>query len=406
MLVILVTPSLSPDCLAVLRGLVAIAGARVGLVCHAAADGIPSPLREQLVGHYKVDSVGDEGAVLQALLAFQASFGRIHRLLGFAEVLQVQLARLRDRLGIEGLTEAVALNFRDKHRMKEALARAGLPVARQQLVQAPSAAWAFAEAVGWPVVLKPLAGVGSQGTMRADGPRQLEDALTKLRPSPERPVLAEAFLRGPERTFETVLVDGQPVWCSQTLYLDRPLDILETPWKQWTVLFPREVMDDEARRFLATDVAALRALGLRTGMAHLEWFLTPDGPVIGEVGARPPGARFMTMLGYSYDADLWARWAELEVLGVWRPLPERQHAVGCAFFRGQGHGSRIVAVEGLDRAQRAVGSLVMDVQLPQIGAAARPSYEGDGWAVVRHPDTEVVRDALRTLISSVRVRLG
>ena len=41
-----------------------------------------------------------------------------------------------------------------------------------------------------------------------------------------------------------------------------------------------------------------------------------------------------------------------------------------------------------------------------IAHGARPTYEGDGFAVVRHPDTRVVFEALRTLIQTVRVRLG
>ena len=37
---------------------------------------------------------------------------------------------------------------------------------------------------------------------------------------------------------------------------------------------------------------ALAALGMGTGLSHMEWFLRKDGsPVVSEVGARPPGAK-------------------------------------------------------------------------------------------------------------------
>ena len=399
------TPSVSPDCLAVLQGLVSLPNVAAGLVCHGDAAELPEALRGRLAGHYRVDNVADVEQISRAVTAFQAQLGKVERLLGFAEVLQVQLAQVRERFGIPGLTPELARRFRDKNRMKELLRAASLPVARQALVRSSDEARRFAAEVGWPIVLKPLAGVGSQGTTRVGSAAELEARLAS-HPAGQ-PLQAEAFITGVERTFETVLVGGEPVWASQTLYLDRPLDILENPWKQWTVLFPREVMDETARAFLPTNVAALRALGLHTGIAHMEWFLPPGGgTVISEVGARPPGARFMTMLGYAYEADLWGRWAELETRGTWRPLPERRHAVGCAFFRAQGRGERIVAIEGLDRAQREVGALVMDRKLPVIGARPRGSYEGDGYAVVRHPDTEVVRRALGVLVSTVRVQLG
>ena len=32
--------------------------------------------------------------------------------------------------------------------------------------------------------------------------------------------------------------------------------------------------------------------------------------------------------------------------------------------------------------------------------------EGDGWAVVRHPETRVVIEALRALVSEIRIELG
>jgi hypothetical protein len=403
MLCILVTPSVSPDCVAVLEAMVSIPGVRTGLICHKPQTDVPEPLRARLAGHYKVDFVGDVTQLATALSAFQRGFGKIDRLLGFAEVLQVQLAQLRDRFRIPGVGEEVALRFRDKHRMKEVLRQHGLPVARQALIRSVADARAFVAEVGWPVVLKPLAGVGSQGTARVASVAELDAAMQSLRPSTERPLQAEAFVTGDERTFETVIVDGEPVWASQTHYLNRPLEILENPWMQWTVLFPREPLDEVAQRFLPTNVAALRALGLRTGIAHMEWFVHGDGVTISEVGARPPGARFMTMLGYSYDEDLWSRWVELEILGRWRPLPPRKYAVGCAFFRAQGPGERITSMEGLDVAQRLAGAHVMDRKLPVLGAPRSSSYEGDGWAVVRHPDTAVVKDTLRALISSVRV---
>jgi len=34
------------------------------------------------------------------------------------------------------------------------------------------------------------------------------------------------------------------------------------------------------------------------------------------------------------------------------------------------------------------------------------SYEGDGYVIVRHPDTAVVTDALRRLVTGVRVEIG
>jgi hypothetical protein len=44
--------------------------------------------------------------------------------------------------------------------------------------------------------------------------------------------------------------------------------------------------------------------------------------------------------------------------------------------------------------------------MPFLGAGPRPSYEGDGWMIVRHPETAAVERALSEIISTVRVELA
>jgi hypothetical protein len=53
-----------------------------------------------------------------------------------------------------------------------------------------------------------------------------------------------------------------------------------------------------------------------------------------------------------------------------------------------------------------VSSLVVESRLPEPGQVSSGSYEGDGYVIVRHPDTAVVTDAMWRLITGVRVELG
>ncbi len=59
----------------------------------------------------------------------------------------------------------------------------------------------------------------------------------------------------------------------------------------------------------------------------------------------------------------------------------------------------------LEALQRELGDLVVEAKLPQPGQVASSSYEGEGYVTVRDPDTEVVRDALRRIITGIRVEL-
>ena len=64
------------------------------------------------------------------------------------------------------------------------------------------------------------------------------------------------------------------------------------------------------------------------------------------------------------------------------------------------------AVHGLEQLQREVGHLVTDAKLPTPGQAPSPSYEGEGYIIVQHPETKVVRDALARIVGTVRVERG
>jgi hypothetical protein len=127
---------------------------------------------------------------------------------------------------------------------------------------------------------------------------------------------------------------------------------------------------------------------------------------VSEIAARPPGAQITTLVSRATDTDFVRSWAEVMVFGRFT-TPERKYAAGIAFLRAQGpQGGRIRAVHGLDRIRRDVKELVVDHQLPSLGAEARPTYEGDGWILVRHPETRVVEEALSDVISNVRVELA
>jgi biotin carboxylase len=315
----------------------------------------------------------------------------------------VQLAEVRAHFGVPGTSPQVAELFRDKSRMKAALAKAGLPVARNAILRTLSDAKAFAERVGFPMVLKPVQGMGAKSTFRIRNVGQLLTTLRSLGVGHGREVLAEEFLRGREFSFETITVGGEVKLHSISHYLPTCLEAVENPWIQWCCLLPRDVSGreyDQARRI---GWGAIEALGLKDGVTHMEWFQRPDGSLaIGEIAQRPPGANISLMTGLAHDFDLYRAWARAVVDGEFEAKTERKYAVGSAFLRGMGHG-RVAHVTGVRETHEAVGALIAEAKLPTLGAMRSDSYEGDGYIVVRHPDTEVVRKALSFIIDTIRV---
>ncbi len=386
------------------RSAASLPDVRLGLVTSEPLEQVPPDLRDRLSGHWRVDDALDPGQVAAAVRGLADQMGRVDRLVGALEQLQVPLAQVREWLGIEGMDVATAMNVRDKPRMKEVLRSAGIPCARHRLVHVPDEAWAFAEEVGFPLVAKPPAGAGSQATYRLDDADSLNGWLAAVPPRPDAPALLEEFLVGEEHTFDSVSLGGRTVWSSIADYRPPPLEVLRNPWIQWTVLLPRDVAGPDYAGIHAVGPAALRALGVTDALTHMEWFRRPDGSVaVSEVAARPPGAQLTSMHGYAHDFDLYAAWARLVVLGEFDP-PERTHAAGTAYLRGAGRG-RVGSVTGVQEVDRDVGRLVVESRLPQPGQPASSDYTGEGYVMVRDPDTEVVRTALDRIVSGIRVEL-
>jgi hypothetical protein len=251
--------------------------------------------------------------------------------------------------------------------------------------------------------VKPPAGAASQSTFRADDEAALRRALGPASMAGGGSVLLEEFVTGEEHSFDAFVRGGKVLWYSVSDYHPTPLEVVENPWIQWCVVLRREY---EEAAVAELGQRTLSVLGLDTGMCHGEWFRRKDGSlVLSEIAARPGGAQISRLISRAHDVDCVGAWARLMLTGEFEPFPPRKYATGCAFLRGQGEG-RVRGVHGYERVRAEFGDLITDERLPQVNQEKALSYEGEGFVCVRHPDTQVVRDALRHLISNVRVELG
>ncbi len=371
----------------------------LGLV-HTPPGGDDAKMYDDVV---RITNPMDTKELIEGVAELKRRHGQPYRIIGILEAMMVQLAEVRAAFGVEGTQPRVADLFREKARMKEALSAAGLPVARNRLCRSLQEARAFAQEVGLPIVIKPPAGMGAKSTFRIRSQAQLLKTCASMGLGPNRPLLCEEFLRGREFSFETITVNGDVRMHSISHYLPSCLEAVENPWIQWCCMLPRDISGSEYDGIRKVGFAAVKALGLRDGMTHMEWFQRPDGSLaIGEIAQRPPGANISIMNAYAYDFDLYRAWARAVVDNAFDGPYERKYAVGTAFLRGMGRG-RVASVNGIHEVHEAVGKYICEAKLPTLGAPKSDSYEGEGYIVVRDPNTDVVKKLLKKIIETVRV---
>jgi biotin carboxylase len=284
---------------------------RLGVDVHAVelperADGLAQHLTGLQPARGDLDELWAEGAWAAAVA------GPPDGVLAFSEPQVLAAALLQDHLGLPGPSLHAAVLSRNKALQRGRFAAAGISQPEYLLTDSLAAAEEWA-APRLPVVLKPLSSAGSAGV-------ELVADLSGYRAAAARRSsygrqLVETAIDGPEYSWEALMVDGL-VWFSNVTAKETtgPPNFVEIGHLPAAVL-----PEDEADRVNRFARAVIAALGMRTGVVHLEFRLSGTGPTLMEVAVRTPGDYLMDILGLTYGVD----WYELAVrLALSMPLPE------------------------------------------------------------------------------------
>ncbi len=386
--VVMISPGFPAEMAYFTRGLAAVGATVIGLGDQPVS-ALPPAAREGLA-HYEQVDLSDQGKVLGALHGL-AGYARFDRVECLWEPYMILAARIRESFGLPGMTVDRTVPFRDKERMKQTLDAAGIRTPWHTTASSMAEVWAAAERVGYPLIVKPIAGAGSADTFRVNSAAELNDVLPLLRHVPV--VSVEEFVDGEEFTYDTICADGQVLFEHIMWYRPRPLQMAQNEWVSPVSISLRDVSVEHLKggRRMGADV--LRALDFQTGFTHMEWYRKADGEVVfGEIGARPPGARVVDLMNFATDGDCYVGWAEAVVRGgLSRPL-ERRYNAGAIFKRAKGVG-RITHIDGLGPLLEQYGEHVAMLDLLPVGAPRRDwrsTVTGDGMIVVRHPELQQV----------------
>ena len=273
---------------------------------------LPEAARNALA-HYEHVSLSDEGAVLAALHGL-AQHVRIDQVECLWEPYMLLAARIRETFGLPGMTVEQTVPFRDKEEMKRRLDAAGIRTPWHVRATSVAQIWEAAEQIGYPLIVKPIAGAGSADTYRVDSAAELAEVLPMLRHVPE--VSVEEFVDAEEFTHDTVCANGRILFEHVLWYRPRPLQMRMHEWISPVAISFRDLNVPHLQGGREMGQQVLAALGFETGFTHMEWYRKEDGEVVfGEIGARPPGVRVVDMMNFNTDGDLYVGWAEAVVHG-------------------------------------------------------------------------------------------
>ena len=210
--------------------------------------------------------------------------------------------RLRDDLGIEGLSAHDVTRLRSKLAMGEAFSKAGVPFPPGIRCSSSETVIAFAATHGFPLVFKPDSGSGSTSTFRVSTEAELDAALRLSL----HDHIVQPFVEGVIVTFDG-LVDsaGRIVFCTSHVY-DNGIMEVRTGALDGFYYSLRQIPPALEK----VGLRALAAFALRRRFFHLEFFARPDGSYVAlEMNVRPPGGYTTDMMNYACEFDVYALWA-------------------------------------------------------------------------------------------------
>ncbi len=343
--VVYVVPTFDREGVAYLRTLLAQVGARIGLIHEEGLELLPESVRFRLAAHHQVSDAHNPLELARAIQGMTRVLGRPDVLLGTLPDLEVPLGQTREALGLSGTGGQVAENFSDVARTRRLLQEAGILVGGDEVA------------------------------------------------------VEEEF------SLEVMTLRGIPAWSSAT----RMRFVAEAPGssrsKPLSVVLPRELDDPADSMVRRMGFAALRALGMKSGLSHMKWVRRADGKAaVVHVAPTPPPGRRLSLMGHAHGANMAQVWAKSVVRGHFAPIP-RRFAAGIAYLHGVGGGNQVVDVSGFAKLRQDLGEMIVELDIPELGQPRRSS-EADGLVVLRHQETRQVEQALEHVHASLRILLS
>ncbi len=383
------------------------AGANVIGIGERPESHLSDELKHWLGDYVQIRSVVDEEVLLRAVRFVQDRLW-VDRLEATVEAHIMAAAAVREKTGIPGTSPRTAWLCRDKPAMKEELRKAGIPCAMSTRASTPQEARDFAEAIGYPLIVKPPAGAGASGTYRVRDADQLERVIRQSGLEAGHAVAMEEFIEGHEGYIDTLTIDGEVAHEFITHYYPNVLEAMRERWISPQMVTTNRIEAEGYQEVRELTRKVIRLFDIGTSATHMEWFFGPKGLKFSEIGCRPPGVGQWDVYNAANEFDIYYEWACAVCHGRTAKQPSRRYAAGMIALRPDRDG-HITGYSGLDEIGRRFDENIVAAHLPEPGTPTQPveaGYMANAWMRVRHPDYDTLRKILDTIGQTVHVHAG
>ncbi|AMA73376.1 MULTISPECIES: ATP-grasp domain-containing protein [Aneurinibacillus] len=317
------------------------------------------------------------------------------------------VAYLREVFQIPGSTVAQIVPTRYKDVMKDCFVQHDVPCAKHKKISNLVDLTEFVQLHGYPMIFKPLNNAGSRNVFRITSEEEAVEKAKYFLDVLEEPFLAEEFIDiQQEGSYDVVIVGGKVVFGTISVYEPLVLETAARPGGQRIYIrhdLPKEL--DQAIRIYGQK--AIEALNITHSFAHIEYMIDRKGRLlIGEVGARIPGAQIPLLMGLSQGISMEQVWAEHLIYRSCQHELNRTWHTGILFINAETD-QPIQKLENLDLILQLYGEAIVYQQLPSIGQLPKLHRlnmdDTDAFIIVKDRSSKRVKEILDDISQLLKI---
>ena len=211
-----------------------------------------------------------------------------------------RVAVLREKFGIDGQRCKSAIAYRQKDKMKSLceINEVNIPKFQKYNVHKEVSEEIKAK-FNFPLVVKPVDGLGSASTWIVESSEELLDVLNKC----SEEFLVEEYIDGDLFHVDGIVSNEELIFVNASKYFGTTLNYLEDLPVGSYVL---DQESEDAKRLITFATKVLKSLpNTQSYVFHCELFMKNDGEIVfGEIASRPPGALVPQVLNHVYGFNI------------------------------------------------------------------------------------------------------